>query len=107
MVAELEAQRQEVGFFIEQELQRSRNAARMTACTTSLPPAQPVDMESERRELDRMIQKGKWQTLTLLEPTPSVVVPEPSEQAVDIGLSLLLAQNQSYLNFRETAFGLR
>ena len=41
-VAELEAQRQEVGFFIEQELQRSRNAARMTAGTTSLPPAQPV-----------------------------------------------------------------
>jgi hypothetical protein len=103
IVAEMEAQHQEVGFLIERELQRCRNAS----CVTSLPPAQPVDMEAERRELDRMIQRGDWQTLTLLEPTTSEVVPQPSEQKVDIGLSLLMAQNQSYRNFRETTFGLR
>ncbi|MFC1637294.1 hypothetical protein ACFL5Z_20940 [Planctomycetota bacterium] len=107
MVAEMEAQRQEVGFSIEQELQLCRNASRATARATLLPSAQPVDMEAERRELDRMIQRGDWQTLTLLEPTTWKVVPQPSEQAVDIGLSLLMAQNQSYQNFRETTFGLR
>jgi hypothetical protein len=104
-VVEVEAQRREVGFSIEQELQRCRNAFRATARVAPLPPAQPVDMEAERRELDRMIQRGDWEPLTQLEPTTQAVVPQPSEQVVDVGLSLLTAQNQSYQNFGETSFG--
>ena len=107
MVPEMEAQHQQVGFFIEQELQRCKNASQVTARANSLPPAQPVDMEAERHELDRMIQSGKWQTLTPLQPTTWKAVSYPMEQVVDIGLCLLMAQNQSYRNFRETTFGLR
>jgi hypothetical protein len=58
----MEARRQEFGFFVEQELQRSRNASKAESGMLSLPPAQAVDMEAERRELDRMVASGEWQS---------------------------------------------
>ena len=100
-VAEMQTQRQEFAFFVERELQRCKNASYVAV----LPPAQPADMEAERRELDRMIQSGDWQMLTPPEPTPPAAVPQPSEQTMEIGLSLLMAQNQSYHNFPESTFG--
>jgi hypothetical protein len=63
MVSDIKERNQELGFFIEQELQRSRNASQITSGTISFPPAQPVDMEAERRELDMMIARGDWQGL--------------------------------------------
>ena len=68
MVKDMEAQRQEVGFMVEQELQRCRNACRVSTHAVSLPPAQAADMEAERRELDQMVQRGDWQNLS---PMPS------------------------------------
>ena len=64
MVADMKAKRQEVGFMVEQELQRCRNASRLTSQAVSLPPAQVADMDAERRELDRMVEQGRWQTLS-------------------------------------------
>ena len=64
MVADMENTRQEIGFMVEQELQRSRNASRVTTKAVSLPPAQAVDMSAERRELDRMVEQGIWSNLT-------------------------------------------
>ena len=63
MVSDMEAQLQESGFMIEQELQRYRNASKVASRVVSLPPAQAADMEAERRELDRMVERGDWQTL--------------------------------------------
>lgn len=63
MVLDVEGKVRESGFFVEQELQRYRNASPIPSRPVSLPPAQPVDMEAERRELDRMIARGDWQTL--------------------------------------------
>ena len=63
IVSEVEARHQEFRFIIEQELQRSRNASKETSGTVSLPPAQAADMEAERRELDRMVASGEWQSL--------------------------------------------
>jgi hypothetical protein len=63
MVSDMHARNQEFGFFVEQELQRSRNASKVTTGAVSLPPAQVVDMEAERRDLDRMIERGDWQGL--------------------------------------------
>lgn len=102
-VAEMQAQRQEFAFFVERELQRCKNASYVAV----LPPAHPADMEAERRELDRMILSGDWQTLTPLEPFPQAEGPQPSEHAAEIGLSLLMAQNPSYHNFPESTFGVR
>ncbi|MEJ2705443.1 MAG: hypothetical protein P8Z79_23630 [Sedimentisphaerales bacterium] len=61
MISEMETRHQEFNFTIEQELQRSRNASALRPA--SLPPAQAADMEAERRELDRMIERGEWQGL--------------------------------------------
>ena len=61
MVSEMEARRQEFGFTIEQELQRSRNASALRPA--ALPPAQAADMEAERRELDRKVETGEWRGL--------------------------------------------
>lgn len=69
MVKEMEARRQEVGFFIEQELQRCRNATKFVSRPASLPPAQAADMETERRELDRMVQRGEWDNLISMPST--------------------------------------
>ena len=63
VVSEMEARNQKFGFIIEQELQRSRNASKEMSGAASLPPAQTVDMEAERRELDMMIARGDWQSL--------------------------------------------
>ena len=63
MVLDVEGKLQESGFFVEQELQRYRNASPIPSRPVSLPPAQVVDMEAERRELDRMIASGDWQSL--------------------------------------------
>ena len=63
MVSNMEARNQEFGFFVEQELQRSRNASKAESGMLSLPTAQAVDMEAERRELDRMVARGEWQSL--------------------------------------------
>ena len=62
-VSDMEARNQRLGFFIEQELQRSRNASQLASGTVSLPPAEAADMEAERRELDRMVASGDWQSL--------------------------------------------
>jgi hypothetical protein len=62
MVSNMEAQNREFGFTVEQELQRCRNASKVSGAV-SLPPAQAVDMEAERRELDRMVERGDWQGL--------------------------------------------
>jgi hypothetical protein len=64
MVADMENRRQEIGFMVEQELQRCRNASQVTSKPVSLPPAQAVDMSAERRELDRMVEQGIWSNLT-------------------------------------------
>lgn len=63
VVSDMKARNQELGFFIEQELQRSRNASKVESGPASLPPAQAVDMDAERRELDRMVERGDWQSL--------------------------------------------
>ena len=78
MVKEMEAQRQEVGFFIEQELQRCRNAANAVSRPASLPPAQAADMEAERRELDRMVERGDWDRLTPMPPTSQAELFHPA-----------------------------
>ena len=62
MVSDLEERNQEFEFFIEQELQRSKNASKIES-TITLPPAQAADMEAERRELDRKVERGDWQSL--------------------------------------------
>lgn len=64
MVTDMENRRQEIGFMVEQELQRCRNATRATSKAVSLPPAQAVDMSAERRELDRMVEQGVWNNLS-------------------------------------------
>lgn len=64
IVKDMEARRQQIGFFIEQELQRCRMAARANTRKVSLPPAQAADMEAERRELDRMVERGDWRSLS-------------------------------------------
>ena len=65
MVADMEAERQEVGFMVEQELQRCRSlVASQSSKSRTLPPAQAADMETERRELDRMVEQGRWSTLS-------------------------------------------
>ena len=69
MVKEMEARRQEVGFLVEQELQRCRNAAKFISRPATLPPAQAADMEAERRELDRMVQSGDWDNLISMPST--------------------------------------
>ena len=63
VVSDMEAQNQEFEFLIEQELQRSRNAFKVESGPVSRPPAQVVDMEAERRELDGRIERGDWQSL--------------------------------------------
>jgi|GEM_PF-2568132 len=62
MVADVEAERREVTFMAEQELQRCR--ALVASQSRVLPPAQAADMESERRDLDRMVEQGRWSTLS-------------------------------------------
>lgn len=62
MVADMEAERREVTFMAEQELQRCRSL--VASQVRTLPPAQAADMETERRELDRMVQQGHWNTLS-------------------------------------------
>jgi hypothetical protein len=64
MVADMEAQRQEVGFNIEQELQRCRMASQTNTRAIPLPPAQSADMAAERRELDNMVERGDWRSLS-------------------------------------------
>ena len=78
MVADMEAQRQEIGFMVEQELQRCRNASRVTTRADSLPPAQAADMEAERRELDRMVERGEWNSLTPMSPTSQAELFHPA-----------------------------
>jgi hypothetical protein len=63
VVSEVEARNREFKFILEQELQRNRNASKATSHEVSLPPAQVVDMEAERRDLDRMVAGGDWQSL--------------------------------------------
>ena len=62
-VKKMEERNQEFGFFIEQELQRSRIASKIESGPATLPPAQAADMDAERRELDRMVERGEWQGL--------------------------------------------
>jgi len=69
MVADMENRRQEIGFMVERELQRCRNATRATSQAVSLPPAQAVDMNAERRELDKMVEQGMWRNLSPVPPT--------------------------------------
>lgn len=78
MVKDMEAQRQEIGFMVEQELQRCRNASQVTTRAVSLPPAQAADMEAERRELDRRIEQGEWHNLSPLPPTAQAEVFHPA-----------------------------
>ena len=84
MVKEIEARRQEVGFLIEQELQRCRIASQETARARSLPEAQVADMEAERRELDRMVQRGEWNRLAPQQPSSRTEASLPPAQAVDM-----------------------
>ena len=63
MVSDMEARNQEFGFFVEQELQRCRNASKVVLGAVPPPPAQTADMEAERRELDRMVERGDWESL--------------------------------------------
>ncbi len=78
MVKDMEAKRQEVGFMVEQELQRCRNASRVSTRAVSLPPAQMADMEAERRELDRMVERGDWQSLSPMPPTAQAELFHPA-----------------------------
>jgi len=84
MVKEMEARRQEVGFFAEQELQRCRNAIRQTNRMKPLPEAQVADMEAERRELDRMVQRGDWQSLSPQQPLSQSRMAHPPAHAADM-----------------------
>ena len=62
-IPEMKAKRQEIGFRAEQEIQRCREATRLTSRAISLPPAQAANMDAERRNMDRMFQQGNWQPL--------------------------------------------
>jgi len=62
-VRKMEERNQEFGFFIEQELQRSRNASKVELGPATRSPAQAADMDAERRELDSMVERGEWQGL--------------------------------------------
>jgi hypothetical protein len=63
MVSEMEERNQEFGFVIEQELHRSRMESKIETGPATLPPAQTADMDAERRELDRMVERGEWEGL--------------------------------------------
>jgi hypothetical protein len=78
MVKDMEARRLEVGFFVEQELQRCRNAVQANSHTIPLPPAQAADMDAERRDLDRMVERGDWQSLTPMPPTSQAELFHPA-----------------------------
>ena len=78
MVSDMESQRQEIGFMVEQELQRCRNACRVTSRAVSLPQAQAADMEAERRELDQMVQRGEWQSLSPMPPASQAEMFHPA-----------------------------
>jgi hypothetical protein len=78
MVKDMEAQRQEVGFMVEQELQRCRYASRVTRQAVPLPQARAADMDAERRELDRMVERGDWQSLLPMPPTSQAEVFHPA-----------------------------
>lgn len=84
MVKEMEARRQEVEFFAEQELQRCRNATRQTTRMGSLPEAQVADMEAERRELEQMVQRGEWDRLAPQQSTSRATFSHPEAQAADM-----------------------
>ncbi|MBN2314104.1 MAG: hypothetical protein JXM79_09255 [Sedimentisphaerales bacterium] len=84
MVKKMEAQRQEVGFLIEQELQRCRIETRQSAQARSLPEAQVADMEAERRELERMVQRGEWDSLAPQQSTSQRTFSHPKARAVDM-----------------------
>lgn len=77
-VKDMEAQRQEVGFMVEQELQRCRHASRVTWQSIPLPQARAVDMEAERRELDRTVERGDWRSLSPMPPTSQAEVFHPA-----------------------------
>lgn len=62
-VKNLEMRDQKIESDVEQELQHSRNASKLESDPASAPPAQAADMEAERRELDRRIESGEWQSL--------------------------------------------
>ena len=68
MIADMENERREIGFMVERELQRCRNASQVTSQSVSLPPAQAADMSAERRELDRMVEQGMWRNLSPVPP---------------------------------------
>ena len=78
MVADMEAQRQEIGFMVEQEFQRCRNAVKAHSRPVSPSPAQAADMEAERRELDRMVERGDWNSLTPMPPTSQAELFHPA-----------------------------
>lgn len=78
IVADMEAQRQEVGFYIEQELQRSRMASRANTRVVPLPPAQSADMAAERRELDKMVERGDWRSLSPVSSASQAEVFHPA-----------------------------
>ena len=84
MVKEMEERRQEVGFIVEQELQRCRIATRESARVRSLPEAQVADMDAERRELDRMVERGDWRSLAPQQPTSRRMISSPPAQAADM-----------------------
>jgi hypothetical protein len=68
-VADMEAQREEIGFKIERDLQLYRNGPQLYSRAVTMPVAQPADMEAERRELDRMVQEGLWRNLAPVPPS--------------------------------------
>lgn len=84
MVKEMEARRQEVGFFAEQELQRCRNAIRQTNRVKPLPQAQVADMEAERRELDRMVERGDWQSFVPQQSNSRASLSRPEARMADM-----------------------
>lgn len=62
-VRRMEERNQEFGFFIEQELERSRMDSKVETGPATLPPAQAADMDAERREMERMVERGEWEGL--------------------------------------------
>ena len=79
MIADMENERREIGFMVERELQRRRNASRITSQSVSLPPAQAADMSAERRELDRMVEQGMWRNLSPVPPTSQTEAFHPAQ----------------------------